>query len=161
MNGKRNPKINTIRAFFPKTRTLSWFSNKGRGNLPLSSSWMPVNVVEYASISLNIHKCPWKCLNKLFWLSQDSEYAWSSYMFDRLLKMAQVLNVPGLYGWHSYICKDYTEFQIWLNMLQYGFTSLNMSEHDRILLNVSEYTWKCLNKLFWLTRFLNMPHHLR
>ena len=63
--------------FFPKPGHF-WFSNKGRGDLPLP----PMH--QYASISLNIPKYPWKCLNKLFWLSQASEYAWSSYMFDRV-----------------------------------------------------------------------------
>ena len=52
------------------------------------------SVVEYASKSLNIPKYPWKCLNKLFWLFQGSEYSCLSYVFDRLLKMPWVLNVP-------------------------------------------------------------------
>ena len=33
---------------------------------PLSPSYAPVSVAEYASISLNILKYLWKCLNKLF-----------------------------------------------------------------------------------------------
>ena len=43
------------------------------------------------------------------------------------------------------------------NMFEYGFIrlnnpwiSLNMPEHGWMLLNVSEYAEKCLNKLFWL-----------
>ena len=54
-----------------------------------------LNVAEYASLSPHIPKYPWKILTKLFWLCQGSEYAWSSFMFDRLLKMPRVLNVPG------------------------------------------------------------------
>ena len=145
MNGKRNPKINTIRAFFPKTRTLFWFSNKGRGNLPLSSSWMPVNVVEYASISLNIHKCPWKCLNKLFWLSQDSEYVWSSYMFDRHLKMAQVLNVPGLWIWLA---------QLYMQGLH---RVPNMAQYASVWLHVPQYVWTWQNIIECLWIYLKMP----
>ena len=46
-------------------------------------------------ISLNISKYSWKCLNKLFWLYQGYEYAWSTYMFDRLLNIPWILNMPG------------------------------------------------------------------
>ena len=56
-----------------------------------------LSVAEYASMSLNIHKYPWKCLNKLFWLCQGSKYAWSSYMLNKLLKMPQILNMPWLH----------------------------------------------------------------
>ena len=56
------------------------------------------NVAEYTSISLNIPKDPLKCLNKLFWWCQDSEHVWSSYIFDRFLKMPTDLNarVPNM-----------------------------------------------------------------
>ena len=32
----------------------------------------------------------------------------------------------------------------------YALVSLNVTEHDWVLLNVPKDTWKCLNKLFWL-----------
>ena len=114
-------------------------------------------MAEYASISLNIPKYPWKCLNKLFWLCLDSEYAWSSYMFDKLLKMPPVLNITGFWIWQNCICKGYTKFWICLNMAQYAsvipnmsqyaLMSINLLEHGWILLNVPESAWKCLNKL--------------
>ena len=37
-----------------------------------------------------------------------------------------------------------------LNMSQYVLISLSEPENDWILLNVPEYVWKCLNRLFWL-----------
>ena len=60
-------------------------------------------MAEYASVSLNMSKYPWKCLNKLFWQWQGSEYAWSSYMFNRFLKMPCVLNKPEIWIWHGCI----------------------------------------------------------
>ena len=71
-------------SFFLKSALYS-ISKKGREGLPSPPSCTPVSLSEYASISLNISECPWKCLNKLFWLWQGSEYVWSSYMFNRLL----------------------------------------------------------------------------
>ena len=126
---------------------------------------------EYASIFLNATKYSWKYLNKLFWLCQGSEYTWSSYIFDRLLKMPWTLNVPGLWIWHRYIWKGYTEFWIWLNMTQYASI---MPGYVTICLNVPQYAWdenswmSVLNipENGWInysdyTRVLNMPHHLR
>ena len=109
-----------------------------------------------------------KCLNKLFWLCQDREYAWSFDMFDRLLKMPRVLNKPRFWIRHGCVRKGYAEFRICLIMVsyasimpEYALLSLNMPEHGWILLNVPEYAWKCLNKLWlWLcfdyVRVLNM-----
>ena len=67
--------MDTIRAFLSKIRTLFSIFKKGRGDLPSSPSWAPVSVTEYASISLNMLKYPWKNLNKLFWLCLGSKYA--------------------------------------------------------------------------------------
>ena len=94
---------------FPqKIRALFSISKKDMRALlhppPMLGTW---TVVKYASISLNISKYPWKSLNKLFWLCQGSEYAWSSYMFDRLFKMRRVLNVLRFWLWHVYICNSY------------------------------------------------------
>ena len=92
-------------------------------------------------------------LNKLFWLINT----YISYMFD----MPWVLNMLGFRLRHGCIRNDYTEFWIYLNMTQYtsimpeyALMSLSMPEHDRILLIVPEYTWQCLNKMFWTARFL-------
>ena len=85
--------------YYPKIRALFSILKKGQGApspTPLHSC-TTVTVAEFASISLNIPKYPWKCFNKLFWLCHSSEYAWSCYMFDWLLKMSQVLNVPGFW----------------------------------------------------------------
>ena len=67
-------------------------------------SYASVSVAEYETVSLYMAKYPWKCFNKLFWLCQGSEYAWSSYMFNRLgLKMPRLLNKPGLWIRHGCI----------------------------------------------------------
>ena len=140
------------KAFLSKIRTLFSILKKSRETFPLPSSCAPVSVIVYASISLNMPKYPWKCLNKLFWLCQGSEYVWSSYMFDRLLKMNWVLNKPGFWIWHDCICKGYPEFRICLIMASYASI-------------MPEYVWICLNPLnmpghgyFWMS--LNMPECL-
>ena len=113
----------------------------------------PVSVAEYASISLNMPKYSWKRLNKLFWLCQSSEYACSSYMFGRLLKMPPVLNKPGFWIWYACICKGYAEFRIHLIMAPYASIT---PEYAWTWLNIPECSWMyeypriCLNKLFWL-----------
>ena len=130
MSGKFNPNMDTNGAFFPKSG--------------------PVSVAEYALITLNILKYPWKCLKKLFWLYQGSEYAWSSYVFHRLLKIPGVLNVPEFWIWHCCTYTCYTEFWIWLNMAQYASI---MPEYASICLNFPQCLWtwlniaECLNKL--------------
>ena len=50
--------MDTIRAFFPKSRYFFQFSKTGSEGLPSPPSCAPVNVTEYASISLNIPKYP-------------------------------------------------------------------------------------------------------
>ena len=72
-------------SFFLKSERCIQFPKRAGKDSPLPQVAPPVSLSEYASISLNISECPWKCLNKLFWLWQGSEYAWSSYMFNRLL----------------------------------------------------------------------------
>ena len=97
--------------------------------LSTASSCAPVSVAKYASILLNIPKYPWKR-----WIN-CSEYAWTSYMFDRLLKRRWVLNKPRFWLWQCCICKSYAEFLIYLIMApyasvrpEYPLMSLNMSE---------------------------------
>ena len=83
--------------FFPKLGHFFRFSRRaGKASL-LSLSCALVSVAEYVSISLNMSKYLWKCLNKLLWLSKGSEYAWLSYVFDRVLKMPRVPNMQGLF----------------------------------------------------------------
>ena len=91
---KSTQKWTQSRPFFPKSGHFCRFSKSAGLTSPLSPSCALVSVAEYASISANMPKYSWKCLNKLFWLCQGSEYAWSSYMLDRLLKMPWVLNKP-------------------------------------------------------------------
>ena len=113
----------------------------------------------------------------MFWLCQGSEYAWSSYMFYRLLKIPQVLNVPGFLVWHRCICKVYTELNIvvyyflifhwcpfcpvlgepflylWWSLLSRVLLEPLMSHLlEPFLVSYQEFslTWWCL--LFWKTR---------
>ena len=119
--------------FSPKSGCLFWFFKKGAGEaFLLALSCMPVSVAEYASISLHLPKKPWKWLNKLFYARVLSS------MFDRLLKVPPVLNVPGFWIWHGCICKGYKEFCM----------SLNIPEN--VWINCCNYAW-----------VLNMPHHFR
>ena len=151
MNRKLNAKIDTIRGFLFKIRTLFLIFKKGQGRSPpFPPSCTPVSVAEYASVSLNMHKYPWKSLNKLFWLCQGSKYAWSYYMFDRLLKKPQVLNKPGFWIWHGCICKGYEKF--WICLIMAPYTS-RMLEYAWIWLNVPQYVWTWLNiaKCPWIS----------
>ena len=103
---------------------------------------------EGTSISLNTRKYPLKCLNKLLWLCQVSEYDWlhhNAYMFDRLLKMSRVLNMPGFWIWHGLsnilgINKGNKELWKCLNMAQYASI---MPWYASICLNVSQYILQC------------------
>ena len=81
--------MDTIKTFFSKIRLLFPIFKKGRGRPPPSP--------EYPSMSVYMPKYPWKSLNKLFWLWQGSEYAWPSYMLDRLLKISWVLKKSGFW----------------------------------------------------------------
>ena len=117
-------------------------------------SCAPVNVAEYASISLNMPKYPWKWLNKLFWLCQSSEDACWSYIFGRLLKMPPVLTKPGFWIWHGCIRKSYAEFQICLIMAPYGSIR---PECASVCLNVPQYAWTWLDILE--CSWMNIPEY--
>ena len=119
-NGKFNSMMDTIRAFFPKSGHFFRFLEKAVETTPHLPSSATVSVAEYKSISLNKPKYPWKYLNELFWLYHCSEYAWSSYLFDRLLKMTPVLNKLGFWIWHRCIRKGHAEFRICLIVDPYG-----------------------------------------
>ena len=100
LNGKFNSKMEAIRASLFKVRTLFHFE-KEQGGFPLSlvvRLWLWLNMHQHPWLSLNILVNAWiTCFDRLFWLCQVSKYAWSSYMFNRLLKMLWVLNVPGFW----------------------------------------------------------------
>ena len=117
--------LDTIRVFFRFSK------REGEAPRPSSPNCTSVSDVgEYASISLNMPKYPWKCLNKLFWLC--CKYAWLSYMFDRLLKMPWVQNNEGLWTWHSCSCL-FRKCQIMAPyasvMPEYALIFHNMPEH--------------------------------
>ena len=128
--------MNTIRSFFQKLRHFLLIFKKDRRSFASSPSRVLVSAAEDALMLLNMPKYPWKCLNKLFWLCQDSEYTWSSYMFDRLFKMSQIINVPEFWVWHGCICKGYTEFRRCLKMVQYASI---MPEYGSVCLNIPQY----------------------
>ena len=115
------------RRFFPKSGHFFWFSKRAGETSLLLPSCAPVSVAEYA----------WKCLNNLFRLCQGTEYTWSSYKFDLLLKMPPVLNKTGFWIWQGY-----TEFLICQIMAPY--TSV-MTEYASVCFNVSHYAWTWLN----------------
>ena len=104
------------------TQSWTFFSifKKGQGRPPpVSSSCTSVNVDWYASISLNIPKSSWKCLNNVLtmsglWLFLIVLHVWQA------LKMSRLLNVSEFWIWHGCICKGYIEFWICLNMAQYA-----------------------------------------
>ena len=70
--------------FFPKSGLFKKFSKKGTGDPPHSY----FSLVGRLWIWMSMHYYPWISLN--IWLCQGPEYAWSSYMFDRVLKMPRV-----------------------------------------------------------------------
>ena len=117
------------KSIFSKSEHFYDFQN-GEGRTPLSS------LVACLWVWLNMHQYPW-----IFRLCQGSEYAWSSYIFDRLLTIPPVLNKPGFWIWRSCIYKGYAESQyIWYA----PYTSI-MTEYASTCLNVPQYTWIWLN----------------
>ena len=84
-------------------------------------------------------------------LCQDSEYAWPFYMFDRLLKMLGVLNNPGFWIWHSFLCKGYAEVRVCLIMAPY--TSV-IPEFASIFLDVPQ-----MREHGWIILSQNMPEN--
>ena len=142
--------------FFRKSRHSFRFSKRAGETSPLQPTCAPASVVEYASISLNLPKYSWKCLNKLFWLCQGFECAWLSYMFYRFWRCLRISI------WYSCSCKGYAEFWIFPNMAPYAsiipeyasyvLMSLNIPENGWILLN--ECPWICPKKLVNFNNFL-------
>ena len=121
---------------------------------PLFPNYTSVSGAEYASISMKIPKYPWKCLNKLFWLCQGSEYTWSPYMFDKFLKMPWVLSKPEFWIWHSCMCKDCAEF--WACLIMAPYPTI-MAEYASTCLNTPPYAWTWLSIAQSLWIYLKMP----
>ena len=119
LNRKLDSKMDTIRVSPLQIRALFSILKKVKGRLP------PRCLVAGLRMWMNMYQCLWIFINILkkacmFWLCRGSEYTWSSHMLGRLLKMPQVLNVSELWIWHGCICKNYTEFSIFLNMAKYA-----------------------------------------
>ena len=132
--------MGTIRAFSPKSEHFFSIFKKGQGRPALlhPPSFMPVSVDEYVSISLNTPKYPWKCLYNVLTMPRLWTHV-KCYMFNRHMKMPQVLYVSESWIWHHCICKGYTEF--WIYLTQYGTICLN---NTWICLNVRQYAWTWL-----------------
>ena len=56
-----------------------------------------LNMYEHGWILLNVPDYACKCLNKLFWLWQGSQYTSLSSIFDNFLNMPQALNMQGFW----------------------------------------------------------------
>ena len=117
MNGKFNPKVDTIRVLHvwqtfedaPRSKYITVLNAYMRLYMQglyrvLMSEYGSIclNVPEYAWTLLNVPEYTWKCTNKLFWICQGSQCVSSSYIFDRIyalgIKYTRVLNMP----WYSY-----------------------------------------------------------
>ena len=84
-------------------------------------------------------------------------------MFDKFLKMPQVINNPGFSIWHCCICKRYREF--WIRLIitpytsilpEYSSMSFNMPQYGWILFNVLEYDWINYSDYVWV---FNKPQY--
>ena len=107
-------------------------------------------------ISINIPEYPKNILENIRINSSDyakalNKYAWSSYLFERISKMPQVLNKPGLWIWQGCICKGYLEFRIFLIlapdasiMPKYASTCLDVSQYAWTWQNIAECSWRGL-----------------
>ena len=139
--------------FWMKSLTQRWTES----GLFSARRCMPVSVDEYASVSLNMTKYPWKCLHNVLTMPG----LWICLVIILIqLGFEDALGSKCDRIWQGCICKCYTDLWIWLDMVQYAsiclnlhqyaLMSLNMTEHGLTLLNVPEHVWNKLNKLFWL-----------
>ena len=140
--------MGTIKAFLSKIRTVFWFSKRAGEAFHLLLSCAPVSMAEYASISLNMPKYPWKSLNKLFWLP-----GLGICMIISPLYMQRLRRFPNMSDYYSirrnnaWICLNMPQCpSICLSMSEYCWMSLNMPENAWI--NCSDYA-----------RVFNMPRH--
>ena len=91
-------------------------TGKHFGNFSPRCSWNYIlngkfNIPEYPYISLKLPE-------QIVLTIQESEDAWSSSIFNRLLKMPRVLNRPGFWIWHGCICKHSQYVWLWVCTLQ-------------------------------------------
>ena len=150
--------MDKLRTFFVKIRAYFLIFKKGQWKpapfslppspCPLSPSFTPTSMDkhEHASISVIIPKYLWKCLHNV----QTMPGLWRclvilhvrSYMYGKLLRIPQDLNVSEFWIWDGYICKGYTELWIRLNLTQYALT---VPKCASICLNVTHYSWTWFN----------------
>ena len=109
-------------AFLSKSQFGLFFQKSGQfpnfeiGRVGLPPSCIAVSVAEHTLTSVNISNYLWRYLSTMH---EGSEYAWSPYMFDRLLNQVfRFYKKPLFWIWHSCICKDYI-YKVW-NMSDYG-----------------------------------------
>ena len=143
--------MDPFRAFLSKIMTFFSILKRAGQAFSVPRSCASLRVAEYPSY-------PWICLNIVgnAWINcsdydQGSEYAWSSYMFDRLWKMPQPLNKTWFWIWYICIYKYYSECQICLIRASYAsimpeYTSIcvNVPQYYSTPLNILEYPWRCL-----------------
>ena len=60
------------------------------GSICLNNAWICLHISQYAWTWLNITKCLWISLNKLFWLCR----AWQGFEYASGIKYTKVLNMP-------------------------------------------------------------------
>ena len=129
LNGKFIPKMDTNSSFYPKL--IFWFSK---------NSCTPVGVSEYKSMSLNITKYSWKCLQNVLtvpglWICLVTLHVQEAYKDDSGFKSVIVLMV------RVYI----QVLQRVLNISGYGSKCLNNADMPQICLNASQYALTWLN----------------
>ena len=141
-------------------RSLLFNFKKGQGRTftfpQLACLWVWLNMHHYLWISLNILEKAWKTILTMtgLWIFLIILHVWQAFEDTSDSKCARVLNKAWLciqelcrvlnMSVYSSICFN----NAWMS--QYASMSLDMHKHGWILLNVPEYAWKFLNKLFWL-----------
>ena len=103
----------------------------------LTSYWAVIEANVSRTLAQRIiPDCSWiginmlKMLQQIFLATPGNEYTWSSYMFDRLLKISCALNKYARVLNMAVVCGRVTQFwiclTIWFNMPQYAWICLNM-----------------------------------
>ena len=141
MNGKFNPKTDTIRAFSSQIKALFRLSKKGKTDIPhFPLVWcllVWLNLHQYSWISLNILEIAWIKLRHCFWLCQSSKYA-CYFPYLTVLKMLWIV--------YASVTQSFEYIWIWSNMPQYALMSLNMPRFSNCLIILDiwhcfEYSW--------------------
>ena len=100
--------------FFQKSGHFFWFSKRAGEAFPLP-------IVTRLWIWLNMHQYPWTCLNilKSAWIN-CSDYARALNIPDPLTSSTGIWRCLGLWIWHGWMWKGYTEFRISLIVAPYA-----------------------------------------